>query len=133
MSAGRLQSWHSCCRTSSRNTGASSYEFAISSPPNSVGYDLHFAQDTPGKDGGRHVILVTDRPISFWEAANQPRSIEYPFTLIEQHVNRDGGGEGKMSIATRITGNREFNVIELEDYATQPVRLMAVRSSKPTS
>jgi hypothetical protein len=102
--------------------------------PNSLGYELHFAQDTPGEDGGRRVILATDRPISFWEAANQPRSIDYPFTLIELHLNRDGEGEGKMSIATKITGNKEFNLIELEDYATQPVRLMAIRSSRrPTS
>lgn len=102
--------------------------------PNSIGYDLHFAHDLPGEDGGRRVILVTDRPISFWEAANQPRSIEYPFTLIELRMNRDGEGEGKMSIATRITGNRELGLIELEDYALQPVRLMNVRSAKgPTS
>jgi hypothetical protein len=102
--------------------------------PNSIGYDLHFAHNIPGEDGGRRVILVTDRPISFWEAANQPRSIEYPFTLIELRLNRDGEGEGKMSIATRITGNRELGLIELEDYALQPVRLMNVRRAKgPTS
>ena len=62
----------------------------------------------PGEDGGRRIVLVTDRPISFWEAANQPRSIDYPFTLIELRLNRDGEGEGKMSIATKITGNRDI-------------------------
>jgi hypothetical protein len=102
--------------------------------PNSIGYDLRFARQVPGDEGGRRIILATDRPISFWEAAHQPRSIDYPFTLIELRLNRDGEGEGKMSIATRITVNKKLNLIELEDYGTQPVRLMSVRSVRsPTS
>jgi hypothetical protein len=52
-------------------------------------------------EGGERVVLVTDRRIGFWEAANQPRLIDYPFTVIELHLNRDGEGEGKMSIATK--------------------------------
>ena len=100
-------------------------------PPNCLGYDLRFAKEIPEKDGGRRVVLVTDRPIDFWEAANQPRSIDYPFTVIELRLTRDGEGEGRMSIATKITGNRVFDLIELEDYATQPVQLMGVRSSRP--
>jgi hypothetical protein len=99
--------------------------------PNSIGYALRYAQNIPGEDGGRRVILVTDRPIGLWEAANQPRSIDYPFTLIELRLNADGEGEGKMSIATKITGNRERGLIELEDYASQPVRLLSVRAAKP--
>jgi len=98
--------------------------------PNSLGYDLHFAQDLPGEDGGRRVILATDRPIGFWEATNRPRTIDYPFTVIEIRLNADGEGEGKMSIATRITGNRRGKLIEIEDYATQPVRLLSVRSER---
>jgi hypothetical protein len=93
--------------------------------PNSLGYDLHFAQDLPGEDGGRRVILATDRPIG-----NRPRTIDYPFTVIEIRLNADGEGEGKMSIATRITGNRRGKLIEIEDYATQPVRLLSVRSER---
>jgi hypothetical protein len=99
---------------------------------NSIGYDLRFAQSLPGDDGGRRVILATDRPIGFWEASHQPRSIDYPFTLIELRLNSEGVGEGKLSIATRITGNRETGVIELEDYAWQPVLLMNVRSRNAT-
>ena len=99
-------------------------------PPNSIGYDLRFAKQIPGDDGGRRVILVTDRPIDFWEAATLPRSIDYPFTVIELRLNRDGEGEGRMSIATKITGNSVFDLIELEDYAP-PVQLLAVRTSGP--
>jgi hypothetical protein len=99
--------------------------------PNSLGYDLHFAGSVPGDDGGRRVILATDRPIGFWEAVNRPRSIEYPFTIIELRLNADGEGEGKMSIATRITGNKQHKLIDIEDYATQPVRLLSVRSERP--
>jgi hypothetical protein len=102
--------------------------------PDSLGYDLHYARTVPGEDGGHRVVLATDRPIGFWEAANQPRSIEYPYTVIELRLNRNGDGEGKMSIATKITGDKESGLIELEDYALQPVRLMNVHSSKlPTS
>ena len=36
--------------------------------PDSLGYDLRFAQQTPDEDGGRRIVLATDRPISFWEA-----------------------------------------------------------------
>lgn len=99
--------------------------------PGSIGYDLHFAQKAPFEDGGRRIVLVTDRPISPWEAANQPRSIDYPFTTIELRLNRDGEGEGTMRIAAKITGNKEFNLVEIEDYAIERVRLMAVRSSRP--
>ena len=100
--------------------------------PNSLAYDLRFAKEIPGEDGGRRIILVTDRPIGMWEAVHRPRTIDYPFTLIEIRVNRDGEGEGKMSIAARITANKASNTIELEDYAIQPVRLMSVQRAALT-
>jgi hypothetical protein len=36
-------------------------------------------------------------------------------------------GERKMSLATRITGDKENKLIVLENYATQPVLLNNVR------
>jgi hypothetical protein len=98
--------------------------------PNSIGYDLHYAQRDPLPDGGERVVLATDRHISFWEAANQPRSIDYPFTVIELRLNAEGAGEGKMSLAARITGDKESRLIMLENYATQPVMLNDVRREK---
>jgi hypothetical protein len=98
--------------------------------PNSIGYDIHFARRAPLPDGGERITLLTDRYIGFWEAANQPRSIDYPFTLIELHMNGDGQGEGKMSIATKITADKANGMIVLENYATQPVMLNNVRREK---
>jgi hypothetical protein len=95
--------------------------------PNSIGYDLHFARSTPGEDGGERIVLATDRRISFWEATNRPRSFDYPFTVIELRLGRDGQGEGKMSVATKITADNEHKTIVLEDYANQPVMLQDIK------
>jgi hypothetical protein len=98
--------------------------------PDSIGWDIHFARKIPGKDGGERVVLLTDRRIGFWEAANRPRSIDYPFTVIELRLNRDGEGEGKMSVATKIIPDKENNIVTLEDYDIQPVLLTNVRREK---
>ena len=98
--------------------------------PDSIGYDLHYARQVPREDGGRRIVLATDRRIGFWEAVNRPRTIDYPFTIIELRVDQSGTGEGKMSIATKITMDPDTKVLELEDYASQPVLLESVRKMK---
>jgi hypothetical protein len=98
--------------------------------PDSLGYDLRFAYREPGEDGGDDITVITDRYIGFWEAVNRPRTIDYPFTVIELHLNRDGEGEGKMSLATRITADRHGDRVVLENYAMQPVLLQSVRRAK---
>jgi hypothetical protein len=98
--------------------------------PNSLGYELHYARRSPLPDGGERVVLATDRPIGFWEAAHQPRSIDYPFTVVEMHLNTDGEGEGKLSIATKITVDKDKGNIVLEDYGTQPVMLTTVKRER---
>jgi len=100
--------------------------------PDSIGWDLHFARKMPGTDGGERVVLVTDRRIGFWEAANRPRSIDYPFTVIELRLNRDGEGEGKMSVATKIIPDKGNNIVTLENYDLQPVLLTNVKREKVT-
>jgi hypothetical protein len=95
--------------------------------PNTIGYDLKFARRVAAEDGGERIVIATDRYITFWEARNRPRSIDYPFTVIEMHIGRDGEGEGKMSLATKIIADKKNNTIVLENYATQPVMLKSVR------
>jgi hypothetical protein len=101
--------------------------------PNSLGWDLHYAQKKPLPDGGERVVIATDRPIGFWEAANQPRSLDYPFTVIELRLNANGEGEGKMSIATKVTVDPESKIVVLEDYGSQPVMLTSVRRERRSS
>ena len=91
--------------------------------PGSLGYDLHYAHQMPGEDGGRRIFIATDRPIGFWEAVNRPRTIDYPFTFIELRVNNEGTGEGKLSLATRVIASSDGRMIHLENYDTQPVQL----------
>jgi len=58
--------------------------------------------------------------------SNQPRSIDYPFTLIELRLNKDGEGEGKMSLATKIIADKENNIVMLENYAIQPLYIIPI-------
>jgi hypothetical protein len=94
--------------------------------PGRLGIDIRFSRRTPGEDGGERIVLVTDRRIGFLEAANQPRSIDYPFTVIELNLKRDGEGEGRMSIATKVILDKKKNMITLENFDLQPVLLTQV-------
>ena len=96
--------------------------------PDSLGYDLRYAQQTTLPEGGRSIVIATDRPIGFWEATEHPRSFDYPFTVIQMKLDRDGNGSGTLSYATRIVAHGN-NVIELEDFATQPIMLNNIHAA----
>ena len=94
--------------------------------PDSLAYDLRYARQTPGEDGGRQIVIATDRPISFWEAANNTRTLDYPFTVIQMQMTGDGTGKGTLSYATRIRAYGK--VIELENFATAPIMLNEIKA-----
>lgn len=91
--------------------------------PGNLGWDLHYAHETPGEEGDRRIVIATDRPMSIWEAVNRPRTVDYPFTFIEMRLSRDGQGEGKLSLATQVIASRDGRSVQLENYDTQPVQL----------
>ena len=95
-----------------------------------LGWDLHYAWNTPGEDGGQRVFIATPRRISFAEARNQPRTIDYPFTLIEIRLDKNGEGVGKAAVATKISVDKKKNVLELENYSSEPVRLQNVKINR---
>ena len=88
-----------------------------------LGLDLRYAWQNPLPDGGRRIVLAMDRYIGFEEARTQPRTIDYPFTLMEIRVDKNGRGEGKMAVATKISFDKKNKQIELENYGSEPVRL----------
>jgi hypothetical protein len=96
----------------------------------SIGWDLRFARRIKGEDGGERIVMATDRPMSFAELWNQPRTIEYPFTVIELRLNDSGEGEGTLSLATKIIPDKMNNIVTLENYDTQRIRLQQVRREK---
>ena len=95
-----------------------------------LGWNLRYAMQWPGEDGGMRIMIATDRYMSFAEVRNQPRSVDYPFTFLEIHLNKDGQGEGKMAVATQLQFDKKKNTIVFENYSTEPVRLTNVKVEK---
>ena len=93
-----------------------------------LGHSLRYAWQRPIEGGGKRIVIITDRYIGFAEARNQPRTMDYPFTLFEIRVGPDGKGEGKMAVATKITFDKVARQVELENYSSEPVRLNAVQA-----
>jgi hypothetical protein len=96
--------------------------------PDSIGYELHYAQQARTEEGGRRLVIATDRPIGFWEAWNRPRMLDYPFTIIQMQLDRDGKGQGSMSYATRVIAHDK--TIELENYTSSPVMLTQIEAQR---
>jgi hypothetical protein len=99
------------------------------STPDSIGYDLRYAHQMPLASGGRRIIIATDRPMSYWESTQRPRSVDYPYTFIEMRIGADGKGQGKMTVATKVN-MLGTDTIELENYDMTPVQLSEIRSSR---
>jgi len=88
-----------------------------------LGTDIRYAMNHPGQDGGRRIVVITPRVIGFRETVNQPRTVDYPFTIFEMRFDKSGKGEGKVAWGTQIRFDKKNNNIELENYSTEPVRL----------
>jgi len=93
--------------------------------PDRVGYNLRYARQTKVGTSER-VVVVTERPMSFWELRQGGKTTEYPFTVIELRVGPDGKGEGKMSVATKVIADKATGLLALENYNASPVMLKSV-------
>ena len=96
--------------------------------PGSIGYDLHYAHQVPLPDGGRRILIGTERPMRFAEIAQGTISSDYPFTIVEMRLNAKGEGEGRLSLAARVVGDADR--VEIENYDTAPIRLTKIKAER---
>ena len=92
-----------------------------------LAWDLRFARQAPLDEGGRRIVIGTDRRMPFWEVQNRPRSFDYPFTIIQMQLDKNNQGEGKLLADTRIFIDPRSNDLVLEHFDIQPVRLNQIR------
>ncbi len=121
------QQVHATIRMSKSPEGEAAVQAAREGHLRGISFGYRIDATKESVEGGRRIVLATDRYISMQEARNQPRSIDYPFTLFEIRVNKDGEGEGKLAVATKIRFDKEKKVMELENYSSEPVRLQNLK------
>jgi hypothetical protein len=96
--------------------------------PQTLSWTLRYARQDKLPEGGRRIVLVTDRPINFREAANSARSMDYPFTILEIHLNAKDEGEGKIFGGSKVYVEKGELVVE--NWGTQPTRFNNIKKQK---
>jgi len=96
--------------------------------PQTLAWELRYARQFKLPEGGRRIVLVTDRPIGFREAANSTRSMDYPFSILEIRLNANDEGEGKIFSGSKIYV--EDGELVVENWGTQPTRFNNIKKQK---
>jgi hypothetical protein len=92
--------------------------------------DVIFAGQERHADGGRRIMLMTDRPMTLWQESMRVLGSEEQFTVLELRIAMNGEGEGKVAIGSNFEVDRSLGVVQLKDYGGEPVRLIDVRQKR---
>ena len=95
--------------------------------PTSLRYDFFYAQQQPTANG-RKIMMITDRPMQIAERMSASRSRDYPFTVIELNVDKEGRGTGTLAQLVQLRLSGEF--LAIENLATTPIRLNDLKKVK---
>ena len=81
-----------------------------------LGYDIKFARKVPMEEGFR-LIVVTNRPVSFGEAWNSGRSINYNLSYLEMTLNKETGkGSGTLIPAALFKIDKKSGEVTVEAF-----------------
>ena len=82
------------------------------SPTGFVGSGFRFARYRPRPDGGLHIVMATNRPMSFGELYRSNRSTQYQFGIVVLDVDKNGKGTGTLAPVCKIKFNKK-NELEI--------------------
>jgi hypothetical protein len=99
------------------------------SPTGFVGSGFRFARYRRTANGGLHIVMVTNRPMSFGELYRGSRSTDYQFGIVVLDVDSHGKGTGTLAPVCKIKFNKK-NELEIENYGIKPFRLANVYLQK---
>lgn len=91
--------------------------------PGDQGFELKYAAELRGEHAHRHVIVASDQGMAFFEAADHPRTADYPFTVLQLQMDSKGQGRGVASTYSNIALDKVQGSIVLENLGDQPVML----------
>jgi len=94
-----------------------------------TGWGIPVIRQHPLPGGGRRLVFFGNRPLSFYEARDQPRSAQYPFGLMVLNLNDKGEGEGLLYVACKVKFNKKGE-IEIENYGIAPSKIVNVKQAK---
>ena len=80
----------------------------------------------PQDGGGTRMFLATERPITGLAIWDDPRSTDYPFTVIDLLFERDGSVSGSLTLAARMTADEQGRFVNVETFETQPLAVTEV-------
>ena len=89
---------------------------------------LKYAREAVTPDGGRRLLLVTDRLSA---PATNPHADAHDFLVVEIVLDKDGKGQGRTAGPEVLRYDARAGTLELDRYAQQPVRIDEVRVVGP--
>lgn len=96
--------------------------------PTSLKYDFFYARQSPTPEGGRRIMLISDRPMTVAERASAATSREYPFTVIQLDLDQEGRGQGTLLQLVQL--RLLDNILGIENLASGPMKLNEVKRIK---
>lgn len=94
------------------------------------GYALRYAREFKTEDGGRKIILATDRPVTFQEAYQDTMAGDFDVSVVILTLDANGKGDGILSYGTELKWDDKTDMISPTNVSSQPIKLTNVRPGK---